>query len=284
MSVSSHFTVCLTFDFDAISGWLNPDRAISPGPISRGEFGAITAPRILEMLDHYGIYSTWFVPGHTAETYPRLIRNVFERGHEIGHHGYCHESPINLSLVEERRILEKGIDAVRGVTGERPMGYRSPSWDMSPNTIDLLLENGFTYDSSLMGNDFSPYWCRKGDQYSFDQPYHFGEPVDIVELPVTWGLDDFPAFEFVSLPNQVLPGLRAPSQVYEIWAGDFDYMTANVPGGVYTLTMHPEVIGRGHRLLLLEKLIDHMVQTPGVRFERVINFVQIWKEQNHHKE
>ncbi len=279
MNTSANYTICLTFDFDAISGWLNSARGISPGPISRGEFGAVTAPRILKMLDQYGIHSTWFVPGHTAETYPEIVRSVLAHGHEIGHHGYCHESPINLNLLEERRVLQKGIEAIKRVTGSRPMGYRSPAWDMSPNTVDLLLELGFVYDSSLMGNDFSPYWCRRGDSYTLDQPYHFGESVELVEVPVTWGLDDFPAFEFVSTPNQVLPGMRAPSEIYEIWAGDFDYMVANLTSGVYTLTMHPEVIGRGHRFLLLEKLINHMLQTPGIHFERISDFVRSWKEQ-----
>ncbi len=279
MNTSNPVTVCLSFDFDAISGWLNPDEGITPTSISRGEFSAVAAPRILEMLERFEIPSTWFVPGHTAETYPDLVRSVLDHGHEIGHHGYCHESPLGLRLEDERRVLEKGIDALQRVTGKRPVGYRSPSWDMSPHTVELLLEKGFLYVSSLMGNDFSPYWCRTGDTYTFDQPYHFGEPVDLVEMPVTWGLDDFPAFELLVLPHQVYPGLRAPSQVFEIWAGDFDYMAANVPGGVYTLTMHPEVIGRGHRLLMLEKLINHMRQTPGIRFERMSDFALAWKKQ-----
>jgi len=279
MGSSLGATVCLTFDFDAISGWLDPSKPISPCLISRGEFGAVAAPRILDMLDHFGIRTSWFVPGHTADTYPGLVKEVCERGHEIAHHGYCHESPVGLSLEEERRILERGTGALERVTGKRPSGYRSPSWDLSPNTVGLLLEHGFVYDSSLMGNDFTPYWCRRGDRYTFDQAYHFGEAVELVEMPVTWGLDDFPAFEFVSLPHQVYPGLRSPSQVLEIWAGDFDYMVANVPGGVYVLTLHPQVIGRGHRLLMLERLITHIREVPGVRFERMIDFVLNWKRQ-----
>lgn len=278
MAANGSSTVCLTFDFDAISLWLGPFKATSPSMISRGEFGPVAARRILDLLDRYQIRSTWFVPGHTADTYPEAVREVHDRGHEIGHHGYCHENPVGLSPEEERRILEKGLQALERLTGSRPYGYRSPSWDMSPNTVELLLEYGFIYDSSLMGNDFTPYRCRRGDQYSLDGPYQFGEPTNLVEMPVTWGLDDFPAFEYVSLPTKLYPGLRSPSQVFEIWAGDFDYMAAHVPGGVYTLTLHPQVIGRGHRMLFLERLIRHLCATPGTRFERMLDIVERWKE------
>jgi peptidoglycan/xylan/chitin deacetylase (PgdA/CDA1 family) len=269
-------SVCLTFDFDAISLWLGPFKANSPSMISRGEFGVIGAKRILALLDRYNIKSTWFVPGHTADTYSEAVAEVFAHGHEIGHHGYCHENPVALEETKERQIIEKGICALEKVTGVKPRGYRSPSWDLSPNTIKLLLEYGFVYDSSMMGNDFQPYLCRVGDTFDLETPYHFGKPVDLVEMPVTWGLDDFPAFEYVSLPSKLYPGLRNPEDVYPIWMGDFDYMRRDVPGGVFILTMHPQVIGRGHRMLFLEKLLEHMIN-QDVTFMRMIDFVESWK-------
>jgi peptidoglycan-N-acetylglucosamine deacetylase len=272
-------TVCLTFDFDAISLWLGPFKAQSPSMISRGEFGVIGTRRVLDLLDRFGIRATWFVPGHTADTYPSVVEDIVKRGHEVGHHGYCHENPVALEQPKERKILEKGLESLERVTGKRPIGYRSPSWDLSPNSIDLLLEYGFVYDSSMMGNDFSPYWCRQGDQYDLESRYKFGDPVELLEMPVTWGLDDFPAFEYVSLPNKLYPGLRSPEQVFDIWMGDFDYMRTNILNGVFILTMHPQVIGRGHRMLFLDKILTYMNST-GIRFMRMIDYVQEWKGGN----
>lgn len=269
-------TVCLTFDFDAISLWLGPFKAQSPSMISRGEFGVVGARRVLDLLDRFGIRATWFVPGHTADTYPTAVEDIAKRGHEVGHHGYCHENPVALEYPKERKIIEMGLASLEKITGKRPIGYRSPSWDLSPNSINLLLEYGFVYDSSMMGNDFSPYWCRQGDQYDLESKYKFGKPVELLEMPVTWGLDDFPAFEYVSLPNKLYPGLRSPGQVYDIWMGDFDYMRANIPDGVFILTMHPQVIGRGHRMLFLEKILTTM-DSAGVRFMRMMDYVQEWK-------
>ena len=110
-----------------------------------------------------------------------------------------------------------------------------------------------------------------------DSPYRFGNPVNLVEMPVTWGLDDWPAFEYVSLPNKLYPGLRSPDQVFDIWMGDFNYMCNYLPNGVFILTMHPQVIGRGHRIIFLEKLLEHMSQS-GVQFMRMIDYVLEWKE------
>jgi len=166
----------------------------------------------------------------------------------------------------ERAVLERGLLALDQAVGQRPLGYRSPAWDNSPHTIELLLEYGFRYESSLMGQDFTPYWCRVGDVIQQDGPYLFGPTVDLVEMPVSWILDDFPHFEYVSRPNRVSPGHSAPSKVEEIWRGEFDFMYRDVPDGVYTLTMHPQVIGRGHRMLLLERLIDYFKAHDGVEF------------------
>jgi peptidoglycan/xylan/chitin deacetylase (PgdA/CDA1 family) len=164
------------------------------------------------------------------------------------------------------------------VAGVRPAGYRSPSWDNSPHTVELLVEHGFRYESSLMGKDFEPYWCRVGDVVRTDGPFAFGRDTDLVELPVSWILDDFPHFEYVSQPGKLWPGLSAPSKVEEIWRGEFDYMYREVPGGVYTLTMHPQVIGRGHRMLLLERLIEHFRRHDGVRFATLSTVAEEFRE------
>ncbi len=263
-------TVCLTFDFDAICIWIGPRGANSPSSISRGEFAVVGVERILKVLAARNIKATFFIPGHTVETYPASVHAILEAGHEIGHHGYLHENPVALeSKDEERRVLERGLEAIDKITGLKPAGYRSPAWDNSPNTIDLLVEYGFRYESSLMAHDFRPYWCRTGDTVVTDGPYVFGNEVDLVEMPVSWVLDDFPHFEFMQSRGAVYPGLSAGSKVEEIWREEFTFMLREEPGGVFNLTMHPEIIGRGYRILMLERLIDHMASQNDVVFSRL---------------
>lgn len=271
-------TVCLSFDFDAISIWIGPRGANSPSAISRGEYAALGVERILKVLAEREIPATFFVPGHTVETYPQSIEAILAAGHEIGHHGYLHENPCALSSKdEERRIIERGLAALDRIAEITPSGYRSPAWDNSPHTIDLLLEYGFRYESSLMAHDFVPYWCRVGDVANSDSAYHFGNSVDLVEMPVSWVLDDFPHFEFLRYPNVVFPGLSAPSKVEEIWQDEFTFMYRDVPGGIYTLTMHPEIIGKGHRIMMLERLIDWMAGHDGVQFARLTDASEQWR-------
>lgn len=269
---------CLTFDFDAMSLWVGTFQSNNPSMISRGEFGAVVGlPRILDLLKRNEIRSTFCVPGHTAYAYPDLIKRIHDEGHEIAHHGWVHENPADFDRDGEKWVLERGLEGLEKAAGVRPKGYRSPAWDFGQYTVDLLLEYGFVYDSSCMGHDFYPYYLRKGDEWSTTEPYKFGEIVEIVEIPVTWGLDDFPPSEFVLGQNT---GLSAPSAIEEIWRGDFDYAYANCPGGIYDLTLHPQVIARGHRMLMLERLIAHFKSHGGVIFETLGDYVERWKSNN----
>jgi peptidoglycan-N-acetylglucosamine deacetylase len=270
-------SVCLGFDFDAISLWIGSMGSTSPSMMSRGEFGAVAVPRILELLQRYDARSTFCVPGHSVYAYPDLVRRIHDAGHELGHHGWVHENPQKFDRDGERRNLERGFEAFDRVVSVRPRGYRSPAWDFSENTIDLLLEFGFSWDSSCMGGDAYPYYLRQGDRASPTEPYVFGEPVDLVEVPVTWGLDDFPPFEFIWGTN---PGLTSPSDIEEVWRGDFDYAYQHARGGVYPLTMHPQVIGRGHRMLMLERLLEHIAGHDGVVFETISEYADRWKAAN----
>ena len=276
--MDSKIAVCLTFDFDAISLWLGTFRASSLSAISRGEFGRVGAERILKLLGERRLPSTWFVPGHSAETYPVIIEQIVAGGHEIGHHGYLHTYP--KTPEEEAAILDRGSAVLERMTGRRPIGFRSPGAGLSFNMVKLLQERGFAYDSSLMGDDFSPYYMRLGDNPAADGPYEFGKPVDVVEIPFTWGLDDFPAFEYVTSRAGIQQGLSSPSAVYEIWAGDFDYLHERVGEGVYTLTMHPQVIGRGHRMLMLERLIDYIATHRDVKFMTMAEAASEWRNEH----
>jgi peptidoglycan/xylan/chitin deacetylase (PgdA/CDA1 family) len=273
--MSSDLTVCLSFDVDGMSSWIVTLKSQNPSMISRGEFTCVATPRVLRLLRKYDIKGTFFVPGHTACAFPDMVREIADEGHEIGHHGWVHENPASFGEADERRILERALRALEKGAGVRgPLGYRSPAWDFSKSTVKLLVELGFLYDSSCMGDDFNPYYLRRDDRWSADEPYVFGPLTDLVELPVTWGLDDFPPFETLMGIN---PGQSAPSAVEEIWYGDFEFALKNCPSGIYTLTMHPEFIGRGHRILMLERLVQRFKGHSGVRFSTLRDYAAAWK-------
>ena len=277
MADSKDVRIALTFDYDAMSNWINTSGGRSPGMISRGEFGPIALRRILPLLDAHGIKSTFFVPGHTALAYPDTVKAIHAAGHEIGHHGWVHENPTALSAERERQVLLKGLEALDAVVGIRPVGYRSPGWDNSAVTVPLLLECGFEYESSLMGSDFEPYWCRVGDECSTTEEFRWGTPVTLIELPVAWHLDDFIQFEFVATPTGILNAARSTTMAWEIWKGEFDYLYQQIGRGVMNITMHPQVIGRGHRLLFLERFIDYVLGHAGVSFTTCVDYVRQWR-------
>lgn len=261
--MARHF-VCLTFDHDNASGAIARGMT-TPTMISRGDFGIVATERILKLLQKYDITSSWFIPGHTIETYPSCTRAVFEAGHEIGHHGWTHRIPADLGCEEEEWELVEGLKAIEKLTGGRPRGYRSPAWDLSPYSIELLLKHGFEYDSSLMGHDYLPYQARENDVVAVKQRLQYGGDSALVEMPISWSLDDFPAFEYMRSQNGILPGLMNASLVLENWFDDFVYMRDNYEWGILTYTFHPHVIGRGHRMLMLEKLITKL-RDGGAKF------------------
>lgn len=255
--------VCLTFDFDAISGWIARE-SVTPTSVSRGEFGVVGAARILRLLDKYRIRSTWFVPGHTIVTYPEACAKVHAAGHEIAHHGFTHEAPAKLTREQEDDVLRRGNEAIRKLTGRNALGYRSPSWDLSPHSIELLLAHDFLYDSSMMAHDYIPYRARIGDVVEPDVPVRFGRPSRLIEMPVSWSLDDLPHFEYVRYPNRLLAGMQRTSHVLDNWVDEFTYMKGEVDWGVLTYTFHPQVIGRGYRMIMLERLIGRLIELGAV--------------------
>ena len=253
---------CLTFDFDVISSWIFRGMT-TPTAISRGEFGLVGAERILGLLKRYDVKATWFVPGHTLDTYPDICRRIDAEGHEIGHHGYLHEPPAVLSREQEEEVLKRGCESIRQITGKGPRGYRSPSWDLSPYTVELLLKHGLVYDSSMMAHDDQPYRARAGDRFAPDGTVQWGQPTRLVEMPISWSLDDFPHFEYRRSENFLQPGLMRAGDVLDNWVDDFRYLVQNAEWGVLTYTFHPQVVGRGHRMLMLERLIESIVGLGG---------------------
>lgn len=167
--------VTLTFDIDGPSATLrrNPELADHPSAISMGEFGPrVGTARILDLLDQHDISATFFVPGWVAERHEEIVKEVAMRGHEVANHGYMHEPPSSLGPDEnEGAILDRGSDILESITGVRPGGYRSPSWELSADSLRLLHERGFVYDSSLMGDDI-PYFVGDEGQRLVELPVH----------------------------------------------------------------------------------------------------------------
>ena len=254
----------LTFDLDGVSSWIrrDPSYADFPSLMSMAEYGpSIATPRILDLLDKYDIQSSFYVPGFVAETHTDLVKEIFDRGHEIGHHGYMHEAPATMSKREEEDVLKKGINILNDITGKVPIGYRSPSWELSSISLELLSRYNFKYDSSMMGDD-APYFieCESANGR-------------LVEVPIHWVLDDAPNFVYAPSANRLGP-MRNPEEVYITWAAEFEGLYKF--GRSFNLTMHPQYIGRPGRLLMLEKLINYINTFDDVQFMRVDNVSDLW--------
>jgi peptidoglycan-N-acetylglucosamine deacetylase len=264
-------TVALTFDHDAISDGVR--RADPPVKLSHAEFGPrVGVPRILELLARESIPATWFVPGHSLDTFPANTEAILAGGHELACHGWFHEDFSELVGEAQAAILARSVEAVRRVTGAPPQGFRAPYWALGRETLELVEDAGFGYDSSLMADDYRPYRVRHGDEHSVETGSSFGHEGRLLEIPVYWALDDWPHFE----PGPSRDGLSAPSKVLEIWAGELRYAWEHAPGGLLTITMHPECIGRGHRMAMLETFIEEAKRLDGLVFNRLDRHLEAW--------
>ena len=264
-------------DLDAVGGWLGSyGGEDSPDDISRGLFaGEVGTPRLLKLFDRFGLKTTWFIPGHSVETFPEQCRMIVEAGHEIGLHGYSHENPIAMTPQQEEAVLLRCIDLITSLSGKRPMGYVAPWWEFSHVTNDLLLKHGIKYDHSLMHRDFECYYVRSGDQWTkidYSKPAEEwmqalvrGQETDLIEIPANWYLDDLPPMMFIkNSPNS--HGFTNPRDIESMWRDQFDYVYREYDEAVFTMTIHPDVSGRPQVLLMLERLISYFSSQPGVRF------------------
>lgn len=267
--------VNISADFDAQSVWMGTFGSSSPGLLSRGEFGAeVGVPRLLAAFQEYQIRTTWCVPTHTMRTFPKQLEAILDAGHEIAAHGVYHEPIHKLDPSEERRLLELQISEHEALVGSRPHGYRSPAWDFSEATLGLLEELEFVWDSSLMGRDFEAYRPRPVVTIDREQGNLFGDPSPVIEIPVSWYLDDFPALE--NLPRSV--GMADTEAVLRRWTDIFDFAYERVEGGVVSLAVHPQTIGRAHHLLMLERFLEHVTGRGGVWFASLGDIAGRWRD------
>ena len=264
-------------DVDAVAGWLGSyGGEDSPCDISRGLFaGEVGVPRMVRLFDKWQIPTTWFIPGHSIETFPKETQMVVDAGHEIGMHGYSHENPIAMTPIQEEAVMDKCIDLIEKVSGRRPTGYVAPWWEFSPITNELLLAKGIKYDHSLMNDDFHPFYARVGDSWTkidyskhpdeWMKPLVRGHETDLIDIPGSWYLDDLPPMMFIKgSPNS--HGFVNPRDIEQLWIDQFDWVYNEYDYAVYTLTIHPDVSGRPQVQMMLQRVFDHISSHRGVRW------------------
>jgi peptidoglycan-N-acetylglucosamine deacetylase len=256
----------ISVDFDAETLWAGTFNLKTPSPMSRGDYDVRAAlPRIHALFDRHQIPATFMVPAQVVDEHPDACAAIAERGHhEVGYHGYHHESVLELPIEQERELMVRGMARLEEAFGSTPRGNRSPPFALGPNTAELLEELGFAYDSSLFGHD-EPYRPRV--------PITDGPLRDFVELPVSWELDDAPYFLFNFFPY--MSGLCTPSQVLEIWKAEFD--GAYRAGGCFLVVVHPFCIGRHPRIAMLDELITYIRSFDDVWFATHLDVAQEWR-------
>lgn len=262
---------------DCVAGWLGSyGGEDSTCDISRGIFAAhVGIPRMLKLFKKYNIPSTWFIPGHSIETFPKQMDMIVEAGVEIGLHGYSHENPMAMNPEQEEAVLVKCIGLIEKISGRRPRGYTAPWWESTQVTNALLSKHGIIYDHSLMGDDFTPYYDRVGDSWTkidyskpaeeWMKPFVFGKQTDLLQIPANWYLDDLPPMMFVKAsPNSY--GFTNPRDMEQMWKDQFDYMYREYDYAVFPMTTHPDVSGRPQVILAHERLFEYYLSHEGVKF------------------
>jgi peptidoglycan/xylan/chitin deacetylase (PgdA/CDA1 family) len=245
--------VCFSFDLDAeslIHLYYPEDAGRRVTASSALRYGPrIAVPRLIKIWRHYNMRQTLYVPGWCIENYPAVMASLVEAGHEIGHHGYLHERPNQLTRDDEARVMARGIDCIEKLTGARPKGYRCPSGAFSAHTLDLLLEHGFAYDASLHGDDV-PYLIEN-------------DAGRLVELPSDYPLDDWPQYVHMKDFNMAQT-IQSPQRAMEVFQAEFD--AAWTHGGLWAAIWHPFVSGRLARADAMVRLIEHMIGRGQVWF------------------
>lgn len=255
-------------DVDAVAGWLGSyGGEDSPLDISRGMYaGEVGVPRLLKLFDKYKIKTTWFIPGHSLETFPKQMEAVRDAGHEIGLHGYSHENPVSMTLEQQRDILDHTFKLLTDFNhGIPPKGSVAPWWETSKEGTALLLEKGIEYDHSNMCHDSQMYYLRdedtwtkidyKAKAHTWMKPLQKGKETGLVEIPGNWYLDDLPPMMFIKSSSNS-HGWVSTEAVEQLWKDTFTYLYREEQDFVFPISIHPDVSGRPHVLLMLERFIE----------------------------
>ncbi len=264
-------------DVDSVAGWLGSyGGEDSPSDIQRGIFASeVGVPRLLRLFKKFDIPTSFFIPGHSLETFPDECKMIVDDGHEIGAHGYSHENPVSMTPQQEEDVLAKCVDLIDKLAGKSPRGYVAPWWEMSSSTAALLTKYGFTYDHSQGYRDFQPFYARVGDEWTkidyskraedWMKPLRHGKEIDLVEIGANWYVDDLPPMMFIKkAPNS--HGFVNPRDIEEMWRDEFDWVYRELDYAVFAFTIHPDVSGRPQVLLMLERMIEYINGHEGVRW------------------
>jgi peptidoglycan/xylan/chitin deacetylase (PgdA/CDA1 family) len=253
---------CFTFDLDAEYVFQGNEPSVKDMPrvISQGTYvwKAKIIPRILDLLDLYDIKSTFFVVAMNAVNYPDVIADIASRGHEVATHGWIHEKISHLDKREENKRLVKCVEALEDASGVRPVGNRTAGGELSPNTLDILAEQDFLYDSSLRCSDM-PYRLDNG----------------LIEIPSYYEMDDFHLFADYPFGNYKARML-SPEIGYDIWTTAFDGYYKY--GLCWTTMFHPQIIGKPGNMMLLEKTINYIKRFPDVWFANAKQIAEYWNQ------
>lgn len=237
--------IALTFDFQGgedirplASGKINHEE------YTQAEYGPKTGIwRILRILAENQVKATFLVCGGIAERYPEAVRAIVEGGHEVAGHGYHHEVARDLSLDEEREVIRDTTEMISNRAGSRPLGWRSCT--QSPNSIELLIDQGYLWNSNSFSYDLPFLWeCEKGK---------------LVELP-RQPFGDGRLYGHRDVGN--------PADTLVVWKAFFDelYAEANQSPGFCPFQFHPYISSRPGRARALSDLIGHMKAHQGVWF------------------
>jgi peptidoglycan/xylan/chitin deacetylase (PgdA/CDA1 family) len=255
--------VCISPHVDAESLWEAYYPDVQEKTRSLGYYGPLRGvPRILDLFEKYNIKTTFFTPGTIAEKYQELVKEIHRRGHEIGHHGYTHEAFGKMGKEEEKEFIVKGIKAIEKVIGERPEGIIGHG-EFSPYTMRNILETGFSYDGSMRGDD---------------RPYRVvidGQTTDLIEIPAHMELDDAPFFLYRGVMPAGSMKMSSTEDAYETWKLEFDGYYHY--GLCYHLMLHPQLMGKPGRILMLERLIRYIKSFPDVWFAKLKDIADYWR-------
>lgn len=264
-------------DIDSVAGWIGSyGGGDSPSDIQRGVFASeVGNIRLLNLFKKYKLKTTFFIPGHSIESFPDQVKRIVDEGHEVGAHGYLHENPIAMTPTQEEDVLAYTVDLIERVSGKKPRGYVAPWWEMSNSTAALLLKYGFTYDHSQGYRDFQPFYARVGDKWNlidysktakeWMKPMIHGKEIDLVEVGANWYVDDLPPMMFMKKAANS-HGFVNPRDIEEMWRDQFDWVYDHMDYAVFAFTIHPDVSGRPQVLAMLERLIKYINKKAGTEW------------------
>ncbi|KAL3473863.1 hypothetical protein BJX99DRAFT_190459 [Aspergillus californicus] len=293
--------VLLSIDFDAVSGFLGTGASPTNGlsDFSSGYFAAqVGVPRLLRLFQKHDISSsvTWFIPGHSIESFPEQTKAIVDSGAEIGCHGYAHEGATQMTESQEKDVIDRCVELATNLTGKRPRGWRAPLYQLREHTVKVLEGHGFLYDTSLTHHDSSPYFLQ---QTATPKPIDFSPSVPasswmhplpappprtantLVEIPCNWYMEDMTPMQFLPAAANS-QGFVSPETIERNWKARFEYLYNETIDGekqefVFPLVLHPDTSGMAHVIGMIDRVIGWLKGWDDVQFVTFGACAEGWK-------